>query len=200
MYILCCGYPPFYSTHGQPISPGMKRRIKAGEFAFPEAEWSRVSKDAKDLISGMLETTPEKRSTINDIVRSNWISRYFSVPQTPLPSLDILKEDRDNWSEVQQNMGKALDEMRINWDSKVKLKQLNIVNNPLFERRMNKKTKNSESDKQHMAPPPPPVQSSLNVENRDVEMVSRETSVVSVNSVNVITPTNSRPPSPNKTK
>jgi mitogen-activated protein kinase-activated protein kinase 2 len=22
MYILCCGYPPFYSSHGQPISPG----------------------------------------------------------------------------------------------------------------------------------------------------------------------------------
>lgn len=57
MYILCCGYPPFYSTHGQPISPGMKRRIKAGEYTFPEAEWSRVSQDAKTLIKGMLETS-----------------------------------------------------------------------------------------------------------------------------------------------
>lgn len=74
MYILCCGYPPFYSTHGQPISPGMKRRIKAGEYAFPEAEWSRVSKEAKDLIAGMLETIPERRSTIEDIMRSDWIS------------------------------------------------------------------------------------------------------------------------------
>merc|ERR1719384_969415 len=26
-YILICGFPPFYSNHGQPISPGMKRRI-----------------------------------------------------------------------------------------------------------------------------------------------------------------------------
>jgi mitogen-activated protein kinase-activated protein kinase 2 len=74
MYILCCGYPPFYSTHGQPISPGMKKRIKAGEYAFPEAEWSRVSKDAKDLIQGMLETMPEKRLTITKIMKSNWIS------------------------------------------------------------------------------------------------------------------------------
>ena len=78
MYILCCGYPPFYSTHGQPISPGMKRRIKAGEYAFPDAEWSRVSQEAKDLIAGMLETIPEKRSTIDDIVNSNWISVYIS--------------------------------------------------------------------------------------------------------------------------
>ena len=74
MYILCCGYPPFYSTHGQPISPGMKRRIKAGEFAFPENEWARVSNEAKNLIKGMLETVPEKRITIDDIVRSKWIS------------------------------------------------------------------------------------------------------------------------------
>ena len=52
----------------------MKRRIKAGEYAFPENEWSRVSKEAKNLIQGMLETIPEKRSNINDIVRSSWIS------------------------------------------------------------------------------------------------------------------------------
>jgi mitogen-activated protein kinase-activated protein kinase 2 len=74
MYILCCGYPPFYSTHGQPISPGMKKRIKAGEYTFPEAEWGRVSPDAKNIIKGMLETVPEKRSTIRDIMRSSWIS------------------------------------------------------------------------------------------------------------------------------
>jgi mitogen-activated protein kinase-activated protein kinase 2 len=55
----------------------MKRRIKAGEYAFPENEWSRVSKEAKNLIQGMLETIPEKRSNINDIVKSSWISVIF---------------------------------------------------------------------------------------------------------------------------
>jgi serine/threonine protein kinase len=45
MYIMCCGYPPFYSTHGQPISPGMKKRIRAGEYTFPENEWSQISSD-----------------------------------------------------------------------------------------------------------------------------------------------------------
>ena len=79
MYILCCGYPPFYSSHGQPISPGMKRRIKAGEYAFPDAEWSRVSPEAKKLISKMLETIPEKRSTINDVMKSSWISVRLSL-------------------------------------------------------------------------------------------------------------------------
>lgn len=84
MYILCCGYPPFYSTHGQPISPGMKRRIKAGEFAFPENEWSRVSDEAKNLIKGMLETIPEKRITIDDIMKSLWISVSTFLIGTPL--------------------------------------------------------------------------------------------------------------------
>jgi len=74
MYILCCGYAPFYSSDGERLSPGMKRRIKAGEYAFPDAEWSRVSSDAKKLISKMLETIPEKRSTINDVMKSSWIS------------------------------------------------------------------------------------------------------------------------------
>jgi hypothetical protein len=42
-----------------------------------ENEWSRVSDDAKKLIKGMLETVPEKRITIDDIVKSKWISVSF---------------------------------------------------------------------------------------------------------------------------
>lgn len=191
MYILCCGYPPFYSTHGQPISPGMKRRIKAGEFAFPENEWSRVSDEAKDLIKGMLETIPEKRITIDDIMKSLWISQYTTVPQTPLPSLEILREDRDNWHEIQQNMGKALDEMRINWDNKIKIKELPVANNPLLERRM-KKTKTADNKKNPMPAPLAPV----NVKNDlIVEDYSRESTIVSMRSVS---PANSRPTTPNK--
>ena len=35
LYILLCGYPPFYTEHGGNISPGMRRRIRLGEFQFP---------------------------------------------------------------------------------------------------------------------------------------------------------------------
>jgi serine/threonine protein kinase len=35
MYVLLCGYPPFYSDHGFSISPGMKKRIKQGTTDFP---------------------------------------------------------------------------------------------------------------------------------------------------------------------
>ena len=42
-----CGYPPFYSNHGGAISPGMKRRIREGQYTFPESEWKNVSPQGK---------------------------------------------------------------------------------------------------------------------------------------------------------
>ena len=30
-----CGFPPFYSNHGLAISPGMKKRIRPGQYKFP---------------------------------------------------------------------------------------------------------------------------------------------------------------------
>ena len=44
-YFRLCGYPPFYSNHGAAISPGMKKRIRNGQYEFPNPEWSKVSKD-----------------------------------------------------------------------------------------------------------------------------------------------------------
>ena len=38
-----CGFPPFYSTGGAPISPGMKKRIRQGQYSFPDPEWTSVS-------------------------------------------------------------------------------------------------------------------------------------------------------------
>uniref|UniRef100_F7IKB1 non-specific serine/threonine protein kinase n=1 Tax=Callithrix jacchus TaxID=9483 RepID=F7IKB1_CALJA len=48
MYILLCGYPPFYSNHGLAISPGMKTRIRMGQYEFPNPEWSEVSEEGKN--------------------------------------------------------------------------------------------------------------------------------------------------------
>ena len=40
-----CGYPPFYSYGGAPISPGMKKRIRQGQYTFPDPEWTNVTKN-----------------------------------------------------------------------------------------------------------------------------------------------------------
>uniref|UniRef100_A0A673ZWZ9 non-specific serine/threonine protein kinase n=1 Tax=Salmo trutta TaxID=8032 RepID=A0A673ZWZ9_SALTR len=47
MYILLCGFPPFYSNTGQAISPGMKRRIRMGQYEFPKPEWAEVSEEGE---------------------------------------------------------------------------------------------------------------------------------------------------------
>ena len=116
-----------------------------------------------------------------------FLKQYMEVPQTPLPSLEILREDKDNWQEIQQNMGKALDEMRINWDHKIKIKELPVANNPLLERRM--KRPKVENVNLKLPPPPVPPVRVMNL----AEDYSRETTMVSMKS---ISPNNSRPGTP----
>ena len=45
LFFRLCGYPPFYSAGGAPMSPGMKKRIRNGQYRFPDAEWARVSQE-----------------------------------------------------------------------------------------------------------------------------------------------------------
>lgn len=73
MYSLC-GFPPFYSNHGLAISPGMKKRIRTGQYDFPDPEWKNVAQDAKELIRGMLCIDPTQRLTIEQVMRNKWIA------------------------------------------------------------------------------------------------------------------------------
>lgn len=49
-----CGYPPFYSYHGLPMSPGMKHKIRCGKYAFPPPEWLKISNEGNGRVSGTL--------------------------------------------------------------------------------------------------------------------------------------------------
>ncbi|KAL5013775.1 hypothetical protein ScPMuIL_008045 [Solemya velum] len=137
MYILLCGYPPFYSNHGAAISPGMKKRIRNGQYEFPNPEWNRVSKEAKDLIRGLLKTVPEERLTISEVMNNKWIANYTHVPQTPLMSARILQEEGDAWVDVQEEMTNALATMRVDYDM-CAIKNLEDTNNPILKKRKKK--------------------------------------------------------------
>jgi len=102
MYILLCGYPPFNSNNGQPISAGMKRRIKCGQYEFPDKEWTNVSNDAKDLIRGMLNTDPSKRFNIDQVINNKWISQFNEGPKTSLvtPQQQSKEETTDQCPEM----------------------------------------------------------------------------------------------------
>lgn len=52
----------------------MKKRIRTGQYDFPDPEWSNVSQDAKDLIKGMLCVNPARRLDIDQVMRNKWIA------------------------------------------------------------------------------------------------------------------------------
>ncbi|KAK2718447.1 MAP kinase-activated protein kinase 2-like [Artemia franciscana] len=134
MYILLCGYPPFFSSHGQAMSPGMKKRIRAGQYDFPGPEWKAITQDAKDLIKGLLQTDSEKRLTIDQVMQHKWIAQCTAVPATPLTTHIILREDGDVWPQVQEEMTNALATMRVDYDQ-VNLKPINSSSNKLLSKR-----------------------------------------------------------------
>ena len=96
-----CGFPPFYSAHGLPMSPGMKTRIRTGQYAFPSPEWDRVSESAKGLIRGLLKTDPAERLQIDQVVQHVWITHYARVPETPLHTVALLNQEREQWGDMQ---------------------------------------------------------------------------------------------------
>uniref|UniRef100_A0A182WDY2 non-specific serine/threonine protein kinase n=1 Tax=Anopheles minimus TaxID=112268 RepID=A0A182WDY2_9DIPT len=133
MYILLCGFPPFYSNQGLAISPGMKARIRTGQYDFPNPEWKKVSQAAKDLIKDMLNVEPEKRLTIEQVMMNPWIRRYTEVPQTPLHTGRMLKEGEEIWPEVQEEMTRSLANMRVDYE--MHIKNLDSSNNALLNKR-----------------------------------------------------------------
>ena len=51
VYIMLCGYPPFYSEiPSKQITRTMRKKIMAGHYDFPDEEWEQISPMAKDLI------------------------------------------------------------------------------------------------------------------------------------------------------
>lgn len=74
MYILLCGYPPFNGPNDKIIF----QRVLEGKFAFPEEDWSGISKKAKELIQKMLTYDPAKRISVCDCLQHEWFKHHFA--------------------------------------------------------------------------------------------------------------------------
>jgi serine/threonine protein kinase len=88
MYILLSGVPPFYSVHGDNISDGMKKKIKAAEYQFADEVWTSVSDEAKSTIRRMLVVDPAQRITIDEVLGCAWLTESVSDRQIDVSSLD----------------------------------------------------------------------------------------------------------------
>ena len=136
LYILLAGYPPFYSEGGFNISPGMKRRIRLGQYDFPDEEFGNVSNAVKDLIKRLLHTDANERMTIMEMMNHPWVSGVMNVPQTPLRTAYILQEDRDVLNEAKEELTQALASMRV--DQKMTLKPIGDASCALLNKRKNR--------------------------------------------------------------
>lgn len=55
----------------------MKKRIRTGQYDFPNPEWQNVSDSAKKLIRGMLSVDPTNRLSIDQVMKNTWIAVSF---------------------------------------------------------------------------------------------------------------------------
>lgn len=69
LYILLCGYPPFNG----PSDVEIMKVVKTGKYSFDDPDWKHISKDAKALISKMLQYTPAKRLSAKEVLDDPWI-------------------------------------------------------------------------------------------------------------------------------
>ncbi|VDP89932.1 unnamed protein product [Echinostoma caproni] len=63
LYVCLVGYPPFTDERQD---HDLQTQIVQGLYDFPEAYWEEISKDAKDLVCGMLTVEPSDRLTIQE--------------------------------------------------------------------------------------------------------------------------------------
>lgn len=69
LYILLCGFPPFYDEDTMQLF----EKIKHGHYDFPNPAWDHISKDAKEVIMHLLVVDPNKRWTCEQLMRNPWI-------------------------------------------------------------------------------------------------------------------------------
>lgn len=70
LYILLCGFPPFYHESTQQLY----KQIKKGEYDFPDPYWTDISDSAKSLVRGLLTVDPRKRLTGKQVLEHPWIA------------------------------------------------------------------------------------------------------------------------------
>lgn len=133
IYVMLCGYPPFYSKHhSRTIPKDMRKKIMTGSFDFPEDEWSQISEMAKDIVRKLLKVKPEERLTIEGVLDHPWLNCTEALDNV-LPSAQMMM-DKAVVAGIQQAHAEQLANMRIQ-DLNVSLKPLNSVNNPILRKR-----------------------------------------------------------------
>jgi len=72
MYVLLCGYPPFFGENDADVLA----KVRLGNFSFNVSDWKNISEDAKNLIRMMLKMNPKDRYTAEQALHHEWIQGH----------------------------------------------------------------------------------------------------------------------------
>mmetsp|Transcript_9472 Transcript_9472/g.38724 ORF Transcript_9472/g.38724 Transcript_9472/m.38724 type:complete len:332 (-) Transcript_9472:94-1089(-) len=75
IYILLCGYPPFYADN----APALFKKIMDVKYDFEDPSWEDVSDDAKELIRHLLVKDPKERYTARQCLEDTWVQGNCST-------------------------------------------------------------------------------------------------------------------------
>ena len=77
LYIFLCGYPPFEGDNSKEIFKNVLKQ----KLIFDPADWSTISKEAKDLIEKMLDKNPQTRISAQKCLEHPWMKiQKFNTP------------------------------------------------------------------------------------------------------------------------
>ena len=88
LYILLSGEPPFNGPNDETIFA----RIKTYKYEFPEAKWSKISVEAKDLLSKML-IQEDQRLSASQVLQHPW----FDIIKNEKITFEKLNFGKDNF-------------------------------------------------------------------------------------------------------
>lgn len=134
IYILMCGYPPFYSEHPtsrRAIDKSMRRKIMNGTYQLNEREWERVSMQAKDVVRKLLCVDPHERMTIDELIKHPWLTE--EAPNTLLQS-PLYISNKAHLKETTALYKNQLKKMRIK-ERSANLKPIESAINPMLVKR-----------------------------------------------------------------
>jgi len=89
IYILLCGFPPFYADNDAQLY----EKIKRGEYEFLRPYWDPISENAKDLIRRMLTVDPKRRITCTDALQHPWLKDEATKLSHEIETVRNLREE-----------------------------------------------------------------------------------------------------------